>query len=220
MRSFLTSLLIVSAAAVLRAQPPVSPWEKEIAAIEQRTKALADPQGRILFVGSSSIRLWNLEQSFPDWKLLNHGFGGSQTSDSVAYFDRLVRPFAPRIVILYAGDNDLAKQKSPAEVTGDFAQFNALLKAALPKTRLVFIAVKPSPSRSALIEKQRQTNAAIKAIIEQEPARLSYFDSVTPLLDSAGEPRPELFKADRLHLNNDGYALWTKLLREHVAQLK
>jgi lysophospholipase L1-like esterase len=197
----------------------VSKWEKEISGIEKKTQGISENKGRILFLGSSSIRLWDLEKAFPEWKLLNHGFGGSQISDSVDFFDRLATPYAPRLIVFYAGDNDIAAKKTPEQATKDFQKLVDLLKEKLPETKLVYIPIKPSPSRWKLFEQQKRANAAIQAIIEKDPKRLSMIDIVPAMLDAQGLPRGELFKPDNLHLNEAGYAIWAKLLQDHVTTL-
>ena len=191
-------------------------WEKEIAAIEQREAERPPERGGIVFVGSSSIRMWNLQKSFPKLAAVNHGFGGSAIADSVHFIDRLVVPLEPKTVVFYAGDNDLQGGKSTAAVRDDFAAFVTGVQAKLPSTRIVFLAIKPSPSRIKLFEKQKEANALIREIIEQDPDRLVYVDVFGPMLNADGKPREELFLSDKLHLNDQGYALWTDLVKPHV----
>ena len=155
--------------------------------------------------------MWKLEQSFPELKVLNRGFGGSQTADSVHFAEQLVLKHEPRVVVFYAGDNDLAAKKSPEQVAADFKAFAELLHAKLPHSKLVYIAIKPSPSRWKLIDQQRAANAAIA-----EYARchdfVKFLDVVAPMLGDDGLPRAELFLKDNLHMTEVGYKLWTELL--------
>ncbi|MEI2724885.1 MAG: GDSL-type esterase/lipase family protein [Verrucomicrobiota bacterium] len=123
-------------------------WEKTIRAFEAADITNPPPQNAILLIGSSSIRKWtNAPGQFPDHRLINRGFGGSHLSDSVAFIERIVIPYQPRLVLLYAGDNDIAAGKSPAQVFADFKEFVAKVQGRLPQTRIAFIAIKPSPSR-------------------------------------------------------------------------
>ncbi|MFM9091892.1 MAG: GDSL-type esterase/lipase family protein, partial [Verrucomicrobiota bacterium] len=139
------------------------------------------------------------------------GFGGSELADSVHYLDRLVLPHQPRVVVLYAGENDLQAGATAEEVHARFQAFRQGLHAALPKTRLVYIAIKPSPSRAKIRAQIDRANALIAATCREDP-RLAFADVVPPMLDAAGQPRPELYVADRLHLSDAGYALWRPIV--------
>lgn len=201
-------------ASVSSAAPPAADnrWEKEIQAFERQDTQKRPPENAVLFVGSSSIRLWKLADSFPDLEVINRGFGGSQLADSVHFADRIVIAYRPRLVVLYAGDNDLAAGKKPAQVLADFQQFAAKVKAGLPETPIAYIAIKPSIKRRALIDRIHETNASIERFIAGDE-RLIYVDVFQPMLSAGGEPRPELFREDGLHLNAEGYKLWASLLR-------
>ena len=128
------------------APPGFAGWEKEIQGIEQRDKEKPPAEGGIVFAGSSSIRMWNVAKSFPDLPVVNHGFGGSQIADVTHFEDRLVLRLKPRVVVFYAGDNDIAAGKSPAQVADDFRAFAATVHRELPKTKVIFLAVKPTPA--------------------------------------------------------------------------
>ena len=174
----------------------------------------APPQpGGVLFVGSSSIRMWEtLAADFPDVAVFNRGFGGSELEDVIRYADRIVFPYAPRLIVLYAGDNDIAAGKTPARVFADYRAFADTACARLPAVRLAYISIKPSPARWALVDSMRAANALIERHTRTNP-RLVYIDVFTPMLRADGMPRDELFLEDGLHLNARGYALW----RERVA---
>ena len=204
-----------SAKAADDAKKTADRWEPAIAAFEaQDAKALPD-KGGIVFVGSSSIVGWNLKESFPDLPVIKRGFGGSQLADSVQYAKRIVTKYEPKTVVLYAGDNDLKAGKSAETVAKDFDDFVALVRESLPKTKIIFIAIKPSPSRWDLIDTQRKTNQMVRERCEKGD-NLVFFDIEKPMLNDQGQPRAELFKPDNLHLNEEGYKLWTSLLRPHL----
>ena len=187
-------------------------WEKDIAAIEAKIQSGESPQGSILFVGSSSIRLWKLKESFPERVTSNHGFGGSQLADSVHFFERIVAPAKPSVIVIYAGDNDLAQKKTPQIVAADFAQFAAKVKEQLPECRkVIFVAIKPSVKRWALADKIKATNQLIRTNCEKDE-RLHFLDVWTPMLDANGQPRPELLLEDGLHMNAAGYQIWNNAL--------
>jgi lysophospholipase L1-like esterase len=192
-------------------------WEKDIASFEAQDAKNPPPKKAVLFVGSSSIRLWKLNQSFPDLKTINRGFGGSELADSVRYAKRIVIPHEPHTVVLYAGDNDLAGGKSPKQVFADFQQFVEVVHRALPKTNVVYIGIKPSIQRWALIDKVREANRMIREdIARHNNDRLRFVDVEKPMLGADGRPRAELLQEDGLHLNKEGYAVWTKLLRDAI----
>jgi lysophospholipase L1-like esterase len=127
-----------------------------------------------------------------------------------------VLPYRPRLVVLYAGDNDLAEGRTPAQVVADYRGFAARLRSALPTTRLVYVSIKPSPSRRQLMALAREANQRIRADIAGD-SLMTYVDVFTPMLNAAGQPRPELFLADSLHLNRAGYLLWRSLLEPLVS---
>ena len=187
-------------------------WKAEIDRFTAADAAHPPPSQGVLFVGSSTIRKWtSLAKDFPAVPVINRGFGGSELSDSVSYADRIAIPYRPRLIVVYAGDNDLARGKTPEIVHGDFRAFCAKIHAALPQTRILFVAIKPSPSREKLKDKIIAANALIAAECQKDQ-RLGYADVYTPMLDAKGGMRPELFVQDMLHMNESGYALWTRVI--------
>lgn len=190
-------------------------WAKEMAAFETLDAEKPPAPGGIVFVGSSSIRLWDLERSFPGLPAINRGFGGSQIVDSVQHADRLVIRHKPRTVVFYAGDNDLAAGKTPAAVADDYKAFVAKVRAALPETRIAFIGIKPSLQRWALISKVREANTLIRDFSTGDD-RLGFIDVDGPMLGWDEKPRKDLLVEDGLHLTAKGYELWTTLVRPFV----
>jgi len=195
--------------------PKPDRWESAIAAFEAQDRQQPPPDGGIVFIGSSSIRMWDLDRWFDGLAVVNRGFGGSQVADSVRHAGRILLPCRPKVVVLYAGDNDIASGKTPEEVLADFNQFVAKVHAALPETRVVFIAIKPSIKRWSLVDTMRQANRLIRGVTENDP-RLVFVDVDAPMLGSDGRPRSELFAPDGLHLNDEGYQLWSDLVRPHL----
>lgn len=211
------SLLILASSTQARADDSrFQRWEEAIGQFEQQDREQPPPKNAILFVGSSSIRLWDLEQSFPDRQVINRGFGGSQIADSTHFADRIVLPYQPRVVVLYAGDNDLAQDLTPCQVHEDFLEFTRTVHAELPETRIVFIAIKPSIKRWNLIHRVRAANALVEASCVED-GRLQFVDVEPPMLGDDGRPRPEMFVEDGLHLSPAGYAIWSDLVRPHLS---
>jgi lysophospholipase L1-like esterase len=183
-------------------------FEPDIAAFERADAAKPPPLRPVLFAGSSSLRLWpELPGVFPGYPVLNRGFGGSHMTDLLHYFDRVVKRYEPAVVVVYEGDNDLAAEKPAGQVYTDCTRFVARVRLELPGTDVIFIAVKPSPNRAKYLEAQRDLNDRLRRLAEQD-ARVSFVDVFTPMLGADGQPRPELFQADQLHLNAAGYELW------------
>ncbi len=196
-------------------KPATSRWEKEIEAFEKQEKDRPVPKNAIVFVGSSSVRLWKLDKSFPDIDVVNRGFGGSQLADAVQFAPRLLFKQQPRLVVLYAGDNDLAAGKTPEQVAADFQEFVQVVHKELPKTKIVYLSIKPSPSRWKLADKVVKANTLIAESCKKDE-RLTFVDVYKPMLGPDDKPRPELFREDNLHMNDKGYELWTMLLKPYL----
>ena len=216
----LTALLCLTTALVLVGQPTkeadrAAKWEKEVAAIEKRQADNPPEKGGIVFAGSSTVRLWDLSKSFPEWKATNSGFGGSEIRDSTHFADRLILKHEPRAIVLYAGDNDIKSGRKPDQVLADYRAFVTAVHRALPKTRVFFIAVKPSPARWELFDVQSRANAMVRDLCGKDE-RLGYVDIVAPMLDKDGLPRPELYVKDRLHLTQAGYEILTDAVKKAV----
>jgi lysophospholipase L1-like esterase len=163
--------------------------------------------------------MWKLDKSFPGETVLNRGFGGSHLIDSVELAPRLVLKHQPRLVVLYAGDNDLGSGKTPEKVLADFKAFVAVVHKELPKTRIAYISVKPSIARWKLVDKIKQFNALVQAECKSDE-RLVFLDVFTPMLGEDGKPRPELFIKDGLHMNEKGYEIWAGLVKPIMSTKK
>ena len=201
------------AAAPAAAQPVATDrWEKDIAAFEAADRVSPPRPGGIVFVGSSSIRRWDTATSFPDLQIINRGFGGSELADSVRYADRIIIPYQPRLVVVYAGDNDISVGKLSEQVVVEAERLVSKVRAKLPDTRFVFIGLKPSILRWTQVDRMRATNQMLRAFCERDD-RVAYVDVDGPLLGWDEKPRRELFVEDGLHLSAEGYRLWTVLVR-------
>jgi lysophospholipase L1-like esterase len=192
--------------------PDFDRWESEIKAIEKRLADKPPPENPILFVGSSTIRRWDLAKSFPDLGAVNVGFGGSQTADATHFAPRIVLRYKPRLIVFYSGDNDLASGKTPETVAADFKEFVAVVHKDLPKIKIVLVSVKPTPLRWKLFDAQKKTNALLEAYCKTDDT-LGFVDVVKPMLGEDGKPKKDLFVEDRLHLSDEGYKVWTGILK-------
>ena len=188
-------------------------WEPDIREFERQDRVKSPPGNPILFVGASMIVRWNLKKFFPDLPAINRGFGGSEMNDVLYYADRIVIPYKPHIVVLYEGDNDTALGTSPERVAKNFELLANKIHSALPQTKLIDISVKPSLARWPIVNKQRATNALLKAYCEQHRDYLTFLDVSELTLGSDGTPRRDLYAPDGLHFNDEGYKLWVAAIR-------
>jgi lysophospholipase L1-like esterase len=211
--SIALALSVAAQSAAGKKQSPEARWGKEIHAFEVADKTNPPPQGAVLFLGSSSIRLWkNLAQTFPGQNVINRGFGGSELSDSVFFADRIVIPYKPKLIVLYAGDNDIAGGKKPERILADFKAFVGKVHTALPETRIAYIAIKPCPLREKFLPQVKATNRLIRDYTSTHD-HLLFVDIFTPMLNAEGRPRADLCLKDGLHPNAQCYELWASLLR-------
>ena len=172
------------------------------------------PEDAILFVGSSSILFWPTATAFPGKPIINRGFGGSEISDVIHFYDRVIRPYAATRIFLYVGDNDIAHGKMADQVFEDYKELAGMVQSDFPNTELIFISIKPSKARWEKWPIMVEANRMVKEYAEQDP-RLGYADLATPLLDDTGQPR-DVFVDDGLHLNEHGYYLWQQALAPHL----
>lgn len=200
-----TSLLLAS-----------SKWDPSIEAFEKQDQTTPPPKDAVLFVGSSSIVLWKtLETDFPGVPVLNRGFGGSTIPEVNEYVERIVWPYAPRAIVFYAGDNDIAGNTAPEKVLKDYQAFVAKAREKLPQTPIIFLSIKPSPMRAALLPAQQDANRLIRDYIATDKSQ-TFIDVATPLLDQDGQPNKKLFVEDGIHMTPEAYALWRDILRPHI----
>ena len=191
-------------------------WAGDMAQFAARDATDPPPRGGIAFIGSSSIRMWeSLAADFPGQPVFNRGFGGSEVRDSTWYADRIVLPYAPCKVFLYAGDNDLNSGRSPAQVRDDVLAFVQRVHRDLPETTVEVISIKPSPSRAQLLPAVKEANELIRTALAGQP-NTGFTDIYTPMLGADGQPRAALFREDMLHMTADGYAVWREALAPKV----
>lgn len=203
-------------------RPDPGRFEKDIAKFDNQFKE-TPTTGGIVFTGSSSIRLWKLEQDFPDLPVLNRGFGGSVANDLIVHFDRVVGRYQPRLLVVYTGSNDLNARLSPAEALADYTRFLDMVHEKLPSCRIIVNPVKVSESRIKQIPAVNELNTRLKSWIA-EKSWIRWVESGDYLVDENGRPKPEYFRKDKLHLNDAGYVRWKAILepvlKEEWARVK
>ena len=188
-------------------------WEKAIAAFEQADREHPPEKGGIVFTGSSTIARWkDIADYFSGFRVTNRGFGGSQMEDSVAFAERILVPHEPAAIVIFAGSNDINAKKTPERVADDFKAFVGKVRARLPATDICFIEIMSSPLRWSQREEVVEANRLIRAFCEQTQG-VRFIAVREKLFGGNGEPRAELFAADRLHPNADGYKIIADAIR-------
>ena len=217
-RHLFASLALFLASVALAEAPktsaPTGPakWEPSIAAFEKADKVSPPPAHGIEFVGSSTMVKWKtLAADFPGLPVFNRGFGGSQSSDVLHFLDRIVLPYKPKTIVFYAGDNDLAAGKKVEDVIATWKQLMTRLTTELPDTKIIYLSLRPSLKRVALLDTQKKTNAGIKAAIEGQK-NVQFVDLTPALMDKEGRPNGDLLVEDKLHLNAEGYKVLTQIV--------
>ncbi len=212
--SMVCAVVLAFAPVGLATEPEPDRWQQAMDQFAVDDAKRGEAPAEIVFVGSSTIRMWELAKSFPKVTPtpLNRGFGGSQFSDIVRHIDRLVLRHKPKLVVVYSGDNDLASGKEVATVVSDFHKIVASIHEAQPDTRIVVLAPKPSVQRWEMRAKFRELNKSLAAQCGDDD-KLTWLDTWPATLNQQGEPDATLFRDDGLHLNDKGYAKWAELVR-------
>lgn len=218
MKKLLLFLFLFSFTATVIAQGAQKPFYNDILEFKKQDSLQQPPSNAILFVGSSSFRMWqNIQAAFPEHTIINRGFGGSSLPHVIDYADEIIFPYNARQIVIYAGENDLTESDtiSAQTVYDRFQKLFYLIRERQPKTPIVYVSIKPSPSRAHLMPKMREANGLIQAFLKKH--RGAKFVNVYPLmLNEEGQPMPGIFLADRLHMNDAGYAIWKKALKPHL----
>lgn len=208
-------IFIVSSFSIANAQ---APFEDEIQHFKDTDKINPPPQHAILFIGSSSFRKWTDVQSyFPSHAIINRGFGGSTLPDVIHYANDIIFPYNPKQIVIYCGDNDLASSDTitPQIVFNRFKELFFIIRNKMPQVNIVYVSIKPSPSREALMPKMEAANNMINIFLSNQP-NTSFADVYHKMLTSAGTPIKEIFTEDNLHMNAKGYAIWQKVIEPYL----
>lgn len=212
------------AGAVVAPAQPVAPspdparFAAEIAVFDAEDRASPPPTAPVLFVGSSSIRYWDVAAAFPSLKTIRRGYGGSHVTDTLHFVDRLIFRYAPSIVVFYAGDADVAAGKGARQIAEDTALLVTRIHERLPATPVVVIGTKPSPLHWGHMSTIREANRIVRTWLATDPLA-AFVDVEAALLGPDGQPRPELYTENRLNLNDRGYVAWTAITRPTIERL-
>ncbi len=218
MKSIKLFLLLIFAANLLHAQEQKAPCWNDIQAFKKQDSIQPPPQHAILFVGSSSFTKWTDVQSyFPGFTIINRGFGGSSLPDMIRYENDIIFKYEPKQIVIYCGENDLAFSNtvSAQMLFERFKQLFTDIRTRFPKTPLIYISMKPSPSRWNMKEKMLEGNELIRKYLKKK--KKTVFISVwNDMLGPNGKPMEDIFVADKLHMNAKGYAIWQKEIEPHL----
>jgi len=188
-------------------------YESAVQEFEAQDQINPPPENAIVVIGSSSIRFWEtIEDDLAPLPIIPRGFGGSTMNDVAFYADRLVTVYNPKMVVVYAGDNDIFFQIPPETFQAAYLTFICKVRDTLPDVPIYFISIKPSVSRWNLWPQSVIANTLIETLNSQDPL-LHYINVASAMLDAEGNVRPELFEWDGLHLNAAGYTVWTDIIR-------
>jgi len=199
-----------------QAQQPAF-WN-DIQAFKKQDSTHFPGTNKILFVGSSSFTKWTDVQSyFPSYPIINRGFGGSSLTDVIRYKDDIIFKYRPKQIVIYCGENDLAASDtvSAETVVKRFKELFLSIRSRYPNTPVMYISMKPSPSRQLLLPKMIKGNETIRKYLATKKNTV-FIDVYKEMIDDEGKPRPELFLDDNLHMNKNGYVIWQKLLQPHL----
>ena len=198
------------------AQTAFPPFANDILRFKKQDSIVPPVKNAILFVGSSSFAKWkDVADYFPGYIIVNRGFGGSTLLDVIRYAYDIIVPYQPKQVFIYAGDNDLAEGASVAEVVTRFKTLFQLIRINVPNATMDYISIKPSPSRENLMPKMKEANKQIEAFLKTQK-NAGFINVFSPMLNADGQPKPEIFVEDRLHMNADGYAIWKKTILPYL----
>jgi lysophospholipase L1-like esterase len=219
MKKLLKSLLLVCSI-IIAEQCLAQPFAEEIERFKKQDQLNAPPANAILFVGSSSFTKWtDVSNNFPGYIIINRGFGGSTLLDVIRYANDIIIPYHPKQVVIYCGDNDLASSDAvtPDSVFERFRVLFDLIRAHLPGENIVYVSIKPSPSRARLKEKMDQTNLLIKTYLSLN-RNTAFVDVYHKMLNPDGTVMTDIFLEDNLHMNAKGYTIWQKAITPYLSK--
>ncbi|MFD2999659.1 SGNH/GDSL hydrolase family protein [Pontibacter toksunensis] len=210
-------LLTLCCFSAAQAQENNPPFWNEIQEFKQQDSVQMPPKDAILFVGSSSFRMWeNMQEMFPSREVINRGFGGSNLLDLKHYLNDIVLPYQPKQIVIYSGENDIAPGTVHAqEVLTRFQDVFESIRKEMPQVQISFVSIKPSPSRWQHKATMEEANRLIRAYLKTQP-RTSFINVYPLMLDRNRKPKSDIFLQDSLHMNNNGYQIWQKAISPYL----
>jgi lysophospholipase L1-like esterase len=217
LRTAVVSLAVALGGSALLAQAPIATetnrFEKNVLAYEAADRATPPPSNAILFAGDSQFYRWStLSEDLPGYTIINRGIDSFQTSDLVHFTERLVLPYRPRLIVLHVGGNDVNNGRTPEQILGDFKAFVGKVRAVLPDVPIAFSSITPGPGRWTQAAQRKAVNQAIKSYVATERG-LVFIDLWDAMLTPDGQPREDLWVADRIHPNRAGYQVRVRIMR-------
>lgn len=205
--------MIACSASVLVSDPDPARYENQIKEFASWDASNVLPINPVVFVGSSSIRRWNINRDFSGLPKLNRGFGGSQISDINYFIDETVLKYEPKVVVFYAGENDIVGRKSSDRVFEDYKQFVESVMSQIASVDIVFVSIKPTPDRWGFWPQMEETNKKIHDFSNAHTS-LHYVDVASDMLDQNGAIQDSLYVGDGIHMTDEGYEIWVSLVRD------
>jgi len=213
--NLITLIFLFTGILVSNAQDP-NRFKEQVDELAGKEYNFSNDKKLVVFTGSSSIRMWKDVQSyFPDYNVINNGFGGSQFSDLLYFYDEMILKPKPEILFIYEGDNDLADKKKPSKILKEAKVLAGKIKDDLPETKIVFISPKPSIARVHLKNDYINLNTKLKKYCKKQP-NISFADVWYPMLDNQGNVFKDVFIEDGLHMNKKGYDIWGNVIGEFL----
>ena len=195
------------------AQSPPHRFESAVLAYEAGDKTNSPPRHAILLAGDSQFYRWKtVQEDLPGYAIINRGIDSFEMSDLFYYANRLVLPYQPRLIVLHVGGNDVHDGRAPTNILADFKAFVARVREKLPEVPIAFTSITPGPSRWTEAPQRKEANQAIKDYVATQPGLL-YIDLWDAMLTPDGQPRQDLWVADGVHPNHDGYLVRVKIMR-------
>lgn len=199
-------------------EPGQNRFEPNVRAYEAADRTSPAPRGAILLVGDSQFYRWRtLADDLPGYTVVNRGIDSFQTSDLLHFTDRLVLPYAPRLIVTHVGGNDVNNRRTPEQILGDFQAFVARVRTVLPDVPIAFSGITPGPGRWQQADIRRRTNAVVKAWVERQP-NMHFVDLWDAMLTADGQPREDLWVEDRIHPNQAGYRIRVRVMTPILGQ--
>lgn len=196
----------------------LSPYWNEIQTFKRQDSISPPPKNAILFIGSSSFRFWNdVQKDFPHHVIINRGFGGSALPDVIRYADDIIVPYEAKQIVIYCGENDLASSDSVTTqiVLDRFIMLFNTIRKKNEMASIVYVSIKPSPSRQKIQAKVKEANEMIESFLKTK-SNTSFINVYDLMINAQGQPRKKLFLKDRLHMKPDGYAIWRNAIEPHL----